>query len=450
MSVRIPLLSGLLLMANVLFVLADDHGFNALSCTGAKEIKTPGIDRLRDEGMLFNSFYVHNRCSPTRLAFMTGCRAQRAGYAKVIYRHSLVGINEKEITTPELLKTAGYATGMVGKWHLGEFDQFNPTRHGFDFFYGFMSYDDKRTAIYRNKEIVEKDVQKCDGVHSEKLLKAGIDFIKANKDKPFFLYYASPLPHTPWIPSARFKGSSGHGAYGDVMQELDWQVGELLATLDKLGLTKNTLVIYTSDNGPVLGIGGEETSGPFRDGKWTNFEGGIRVPCLMRWPGVVAPGSSNDKITGIVDLLPTLCDIAGVNVPTDRVIDGRSIRPYMQGRSLDKPIHHSFMVHGATYRYCNWKLIYRKQTPGGQERRWGKRVPAEAGSLFDLREDPGETKNVAAQHPEIVADLTRRMEAAIKELDANTREIGKTPDYSPERIAEHRNKAKKGKKKGEK
>jgi arylsulfatase A-like enzyme len=197
----------------------------------------------------------------------------------------------------------------------------------------------------------------------------------------------------------------------------------------------------------VLGIGGEETSGPFRDGKWTNFEGGIRVPCFVRWPGVIAPGSRNDEITAIYDLLPTLCEIAGVEAPADRVIDGSSILPYMRGRSPAKPIHDSFVVPGSTCRLRNWKLFCRAQTPGGQKRRWGRRVPAEAGSLFDLEDDAGETTDVSAQHPEVVAELTRRMEAAVRELQSNSREIGKTPDYSPERLEESRRKTKAGKKK---
>lgn len=237
----------------------------------------------------------------------------------------MIGINQNEITTPELLKRTDYATGIVGKWHLGEWEQFNPINHGFDSFFGFMRHEVRDDGLYRNKRLIEDVARKTDGAHSEKLLKAGTDFIKANQDRPFFLYYASPLPHVPWKPSERFKGSSEHGAYGDVMQELDWQVGALLDTLDELGLAENTLVIYASDNGPQLGIGGEEASGPFRDGKWTNFEGGIRVPCFMRWPGKIEAGSVNSEITGIIDLLPTFCDIAGVKLPQDRVLDGKSI-----------------------------------------------------------------------------------------------------------------------------
>ena len=192
---------------NVIVILADDLGYGDLGCYGATEIATPNIDKLCAEGMKFNSFYVHNRCSPTRAAFMTGCHAQRVGVNAVIYRRNRTGLHADEITVAELLKTAGYATGIVGKWHLGEWDDFNPVNHGFDSFFGFMECDDKKTtAIYRNKEIVEKVKRKTDGIHSPKLLAAGIEFIKHHKDQPFFLYYASPLPHVTWLPHPRFQG----------------------------------------------------------------------------------------------------------------------------------------------------------------------------------------------------------------------------------------------------
>jgi len=379
--------------------------------------------------MKFNSFYVHNRCSPTRAAFLTGCHAQRTGIGKVIYRKDGAGINAQEITVAELLKKAGYATGIVGKWHLGEYEQFNPVNHGFDSFFGFMEYDDNRsTAIYRNKQIVERIKSKTDGVHSPKLLAAGIDFIKANKDRPFFLYYASPLPHVKWKPNKKFAGTSKQGTYGDVIQEIDWQVGELMGTLDNLGLAENTLVVFASDNGPQLNVKGHGSSGILRDGKWTNFEGGIRVPCIMRWPGVIPAGSVNNQITGIIDMLPTFCALAKVDVPSDRVIDGRNILRYMQGKQGQSPIHETFIVPGATIRHKHFKLLIKAQKPGGSksdQRGKTDRVPAPAGSLFNLAKDPGETTDVAHQHPEIIADLRHRMDAAMNELAANTRTIGR-------------------------
>jgi len=420
---------------NIILILTDDQGYGDLGCFGAKDIATPAIDKLCEEGMKFTSFYVHNRCSPTRLALMTGCIAHRAGTDNVIYRREGIGIHDNEITIAEKLKEAGYATGIVGKWHLGEFEQFNPVNHGFDLFFGFQDIDaDRGDALLRNKEIVEKGVRKTDGVYSPRLLAAGIAFIKANRDKPFFLYYASPLPHTRWIPNEKFKGTSKQGTYGDVIQEIDWQVGELIKTLDEFDLARKTLVIYTSDNGPQLNVDGHGSAGPLRDGKWTDFEGGIRVPCIMRWPGVIPAGSVNNAITGIIDMLPTFCGLAGVEAPTDRVIDGRDIRPYMKGEAVESPIHETYIVPGKTIRHKEWKLFVSGQRPGGKSRDGrGKqgRLPARAGSLFNLRDDIGETTDVSAAHPEKVKELTGMMEAFMKELEENSRPIGKVEGFTP-------------------
>ena len=260
---------------NIVFILTDDQGYGDLGCYGSTDISTPNIDRLRSQGMKFDSFYVHNRCSPTRAAFMTGSHAQRTGLDDVVYWWERNGIHADEVTVAEQLKKAGYTTGIVGKWHLGEWEQFNPVNHGFDHFYGFMHYDDKGLAIYRNKEMVEKVTGMTNGAYSPKLLAAGIEFVTANKDKPFFLYYASPLPHTKWNPNERFRGTSKQGTYGDVIQEIDWQAGALMDTLDELGLADDTLVVYASDNGPQLNVTGHGSAGA--RGRFTRVE-------EIRWP----------------------------------------------------------------------------------------------------------------------------------------------------------------------
>jgi arylsulfatase A-like enzyme len=414
-------------LPNIIVFLTDDQGYGDLGCYGSTNIATPNVDRLRAEGMKFNSFYVHNRCSPTRMAFMTGSHARRAGASKVIYRKDRMGINAEEITVPELLRKAAFTTGMVGKWHLGEWPQFNPIHHGFDSFYGFMEYDDsKSTAIFRDREIVERIRSKTDGTHSPKLLKAGIEFIEANRHHPFFLYYASPLPHTKWKPNGKFAGTSEQGTYGDVVQEIDWQVGALMDKLDELGLSKNTLFVFASDNGPQLNVEGHGSSGALRDGKWTDFEGGIRVPCIMRWPGNIPAGSINNQITGIIDLLPTFCAIAGIEVPTDRVIDGRNILPYLHGEKADPPIHETFVVPDSTIRHGDWKLFVKAQKPGGGGTKgMPGRKPAKAGSLFDLKGDAGETTDISEQHPEKVRELRRQMEPYMRQFNANIRPIGR-------------------------
>lgn len=424
---------------NIVFVLSDDQGYGDLSCYGSEVIATPNIDRLCKEGMKFESFYVHNRCSPTRAALMTGCHADRTGISNVVYRWEGNGLHQDEITVAELLKESGYVTGVVGKWHLGEWEPFHPVNHGFDSFYGFFYSDNDTKSLFRNLEPVEKIKGQTDGAHSPKLRQAGIDFIKAHRDEPFFLYYASPLPHTKWIPHPDFVGSSKQGTYGDVVRELDWQVGGLLDTLDELGLTGNTLVVFASDNGPQLNVEGHGSSGPLRDGKWTNFEGGIRVPCLMRWPGKISAGSTNNEITGIIDMLPTFCALSGAEVPTDRVIDGRNILPYMLGERVDSPIHDSFIAPGSSIRHGDWKLLVKSQKPGGNGTKGMQgRKPAKAGSLFSLKDDLGETTDVSAQHPEKVKQLQRLMSDFMKQFDAHKRPIGWMEGYSEERSLERK------------
>lgn len=407
---------------NIVFILSDDQGYGDLGCYGSTTIKTPHIDSLREQGMKFESFYVHNRCSPTRAAFMTGCHAQRVDMGKVIYYRDKSGLNSEEITVAERLKTAGYATGMIGKWHLGEWPQFNPVYHGFDWFYGYIDDAGKGRVIFENSVKVAEVDRKNDRFSSKKFLPAGIEFIRKHKDLPFFLYYASNIPHSKWEPHADFKGTSKQGAYGDCVQQLDWEVGELLKEIDALGLRENTLVIYASDNGPQLNSEGHGSAGVLRDGKWTDFEGGVRVPCLMRWPGTIPAGSTNREITGIIDMLPTFCELAGVDAPADRVIDGKSILPYMVGQTLETPIHETFIVPGATIRHGDWKLLVKDQKPGGGIKK-GKtdRVPAKAGSLFNLREDPGETKDVSREYPERAARLATMMDSYMEAFKQNIR-----------------------------
>ena len=215
------------------------------------------------------------------------------------------------------------------------------------------------------------------------------------------------------------------------MQEIDWQVGELMKTLDELDLAENTLVVFASDNGPQLNAKGHGSAGVLRDGKWSNFEGGIRVPCIMRWPTVIPAGSSNDEITGIIDMLPTFCSMAEVAVPTDRVIDGRNILPYMRGEQVDTPIHDSFIVPGATIRHGDWKLLVKGRKPSeGESDQVGKtdRFPAHAGTLFNLKADPGETTDVAAKHPDKVIELKKIMSDFKSELDAHSRPSGLITD----------------------
>ena len=419
-------------LPNIIVFLADDLGYGDVGCYGAKDIATPHIDSLCSEGMKFNSFYVHSTCSPTRLAFMTGTHADRMNGQEVIYWWDRIGISEDEITVPELLKQKGYATAAVGKWHMGHWPCFQATHHGFDTFLGFAGT--KKIGLYRDLEELEPlEKPKTNGIYTESLLEAGISFMKENRDKPFFLYYASPMPHVPWQPGTRFKGTSEHGKYGDTVQEIDYQVGELMKTLDDLKIADNTLVIFVSDNGPQITVDGHGTAEPLRDGKWSCFEGGIRVPCIMRWPRQIPSGSVNNEIAGIIDLLPTFCEMTGTQVPTDRVVDGKNILPYMQAKELAEPIHDTFIVPGKTIRYNDWKLYVKNVSPGGPRNKWGDRLGAKKGTLFNLKDDIGETTDVSENHPEVVAELNNMMDKFMTEMRATKREMGKTADYTDEK-----------------
>lgn len=410
---------------NIVFILADDQGYGDLSCYGSTVIKTPNIDSICHDGIKFESFYVHNRCSPTRAALMTGCHAQRVGIDNVIGYKDRKGLNSEEITIPELLKTTGYTTCLIGKWHIGEWPQFNPTLHGFDYFYGRFTDQDGNESLFENKEKVGEWGDRVDRYCSKKLLPKAIEFMRNNSKRPFFLYYASNIPHSKWLPLPDLEGKSDQGSYGDCVQQLDWEVGELLKELDSLGLTKNTLVVYSSDNGPQLNAKGHGSAGPLRDGKWSNFEGGIRVPCLMRWPQKIPAGTVNSEIVGIIDMLPTFCAMTGVAVPTDRVIDGKNILPYMQKFPVKQSLHEIFVVPGSVIRHEGWKLLARTERPGGGLKN-GKqdRVPAKAGSLFNLAEDIGETKDVSAEYPGKAAELQKMMTCYMNVLEGKIRPAG--------------------------
>ena len=282
--------------------------------------------------------------------------------------------------------------------------------YGFDYYFGkFYDPGGETQAFYENLERVA-ELDDTDKNGTKKMVPAALKFLQDNKDKPFFLYYASHIPHSKWIPHADFAGSSKQGAYGDCVQQLDWAVGKILNELETLGLKDNTLVIFTSDNGAQLNAPGYGSCAPLRDGKWTNFEGGIRVPCIMKWPGKIAAGSVNEEITAIFDMLPTFCAITGEEVPSDRVIDGKNILPYMLGQNVKTPIHDTFTT-GSTIRYKDWKLYLKKEMPGGNGTKGMQgRTPAEEGSLFNLKEDIGETSNVASQYPEKVKELRKLAE----------------------------------------
>jgi arylsulfatase A-like enzyme len=413
---------------NIVFILADDLGYGDLACFGGKEVKTPNIDSLARDGMKLTSFYVHQRCSPSRLAFMTGSYAHRAGSTKVIYHRDRIGINPAEITTPELLKQAGYTCGLVGKWHLGDWEPFHPLNHGFDYFKGAWHVEEGGSdggeeggAFVENRTVLEPKYRKCGETEHEEV-NGALSFIEENKSRPFFLFYASRGTHSHWKPSAKFIGTSPRpNKYGDAVQELDFEVGRILQKLDELGIAKSTLVVFGSDNGAPLNSPGPSNA-PLREGKWTDFEGGIRTPCLMRWPGRIPAGTASDAIGGIWDLLPTFSAIANVAPPTDRTLDGVNLLPVLLGEKDAEPPHENVIMAGSTIRQGDWKLFLKEQKPGGRRKDIGEATPV--GSLYNVASDPSETKDVSAAHPEVVQRLRVAAAAFEKELAAHSRSIG--------------------------
>ncbi|MDI6828633.1 MAG: sulfatase-like hydrolase/transferase [Armatimonadota bacterium] len=414
-------------LPNFIIILADDLGYNDLSCYGSELIHTPRLDRMAAEGMRFTDFHTSAPvCTPTRASLMTGCYPLRVGLPAVINYQSKIGINSEETTIAELLKSRGYATACIGKWHLGWQKQFLPTRHGFDYYYGLpfsndMAYNDSSVPLIRNKKIIEQPV--VQETLTERYTAEAIRFIKENKDKPFFLYLPHTFPHVPLHVSERFSGKSKRGLYGDVVECIDWSTGEILDTISKLGLDKNTLVVFTSDNGPWLAKRDHGGSAfPLRNGKGSTWEGGMRVPCIMRWPGRIPTGATCGELSTVMDFLPTFARLAGVPVPTDRIIDGKDILPLMTGEKDAVSPYEVFYMYRVerleAIRCGKWKLALPRQEVGTKEN-----IPL---SLYNLEEDIGETTDVSAQYPSIVKRLLSYAERAREDLgDSLTGAIGK-------------------------
>jgi len=438
---------------NFIVIYADDQGYGDLGCYGATKFKTPNIDRMAAEGMRFTNFYVTAPvCTPTRSSLVTGCYPRRVGmHQHVLFPNSTKGLNPDEITIAEVLKTQGYATACIGKWHLGYQKQFLPTSQGFDYYFGIpfsndmwlppgMDYapdaklppyfndeirrrgEHKRNSVplMRNDKVIEYPVDQA--TLTERYTREAIRFITANKGKPFFLYLPHTMPHYPLHVSARFKGKSGAGLFGDVIECLDWSVGQLLATLKKLGIDEKTLVIYTSDNGPAAG-----SAGPLRGRKGTTWEGGMREPCIVRWPGQVPPGTLCPEVATIMDLLPTFARLAGTKPPKDRIIDGKDIWPLLSGEPGAKSPYDAFFYHTArgqlaAVRQGKWKLHL--VAPGWRRRGKGT-PPGKPPLLYDLSTDIGETKNVADAHPDVVKRLTELFHSFDAEMKAHLRPPGR-------------------------
>lgn len=437
-------------LPNIIFILTDDQGYGDLGCYGSKNIKTPNIDNLANEGVRFTDFYAHPICSPTRAALLTGCYAPRAGFPDVHLWGSPFGLNPDEITIAEILKTKNYNTACIGKWHLGDEDVFAPNQQGFDYFYGLrlvngtQKFENFAVPFYRNDSLLtmRPDHSRMTNDFTEESL----SFIDRNKQNPFFLYLACTMPHIPIYPGENFRGKSGHGLYADVIEEIDWNVGRIVEKLKAEGIEENTLIIFASDNGPWAGFGEQSGSaGELRGSKITTWEGGVRVPMIMKWKNVLSAGTVYSEITGIIDMAPTIAAAAGASMPDDRVIDGENLLPYILDQKNGQKPHDVYYHYAGTWlqavRSGKWKLHFARPdirpSRYGECADWFSNAGFLAGFLkedllFNLETDIGETKNLANEFPEIVQELKNKAKKAREDIGdygmkgKNSRPIGST------------------------
>lgn len=443
---------------NVVVIFCDDLGYGDLSCYGNTAYKTPNLDRMAREGTRFTSFYAASpACSPSRAALLTGCYPVRVSVPEVLGPNSKTGLNPKEMNLANMLKAAGYVTACVGKWHLGV-QNLMPTRQGFDTFFGLPYSHDmwppNRNAwpplwLHKDETPVEEVKSLDDQAQlTGKYTRFATDFIRKNKDRPFFLYMPHSMPHVPLAASKRFLGKSGAGLYGDVVLEVDWSVGEILKALRETGLDRDTLVFFSSDNGPWRPYGNHAGSpGGLREGKGTTFEAGFRVPGIFRWPGKIPQGQTNDETASTMDILPTLAALVHARLP-HATIDGHDIRPLLFGepgaKSPWKWFYYFWPGELQAVRSGDWKLHvphrHRHQTePSGADGKPAGEVTREIGlSLFNLAKDPSETTNVAEEHPEVVRRLLRLIEIGRNELGDTISNVKGTGVRPPGKVDESR------------
>ena len=402
---------------NIVFIFADDLGYGDLSSYGASDINTPNIDFIGKNGIKFTDFYsVSSVCTPSRAGMLTGRYPQRFGLNGVLFPDSHTGLPSSEYTIAELLRDNGYKTGMVGKWHLGHKYEFLPLQQGFDFFYGIPYSNDMASTVYfAGNDVV--DYYPDQSQMTKKLTEEAVKYIDRNKENNFYLYLAHPMPHVPIYVSEKFRGSSDRGLYGDVIQELDWSVGEIIKRLEELNILDETLVIFSSDNGPWLtmrDMGG--SAGELRNGKMYTFEGGMRVPTLAMMKGLIPEGIESNEIISQLDWMPTFASLTRTEISKEIAIDGDDITEILRGNSFDYERDYLFFDYEKleAYRRGDWKV---KLPYEGWPGSWYKSpIDSHDTLLFNLRKDPGEKNNIFDSNREMAKSLIDLMNVKYKEM----------------------------------
>jgi arylsulfatase A-like enzyme len=395
---------------NVVLIFTDDLGYGDLGCYGNAIIRTPNLDQMAAEGARFTEFYaISPVCSPSRAGLLTGRHPIRMGIQSVFFPESWNGMAPEEITLAEALKEQGYATSCVGKWHLGHHHRYLPLQQGFDEYFGIPYSNDMEAVVYLDgNEVVEEEVDQryTTRTYTEKAL----DFIDRKAGSPFFLYVAHSMPHVPLYASEDFEGKSPRGLYGDVIEEIDWSVGQILKKLEAKNLDDNTIVIFTSDNGPWLAFGPDGGSaGPLREGKQFTFEGGMRVPGIIQWKGQI-PAMESGELVSTIDLFPTLVTLAGGTLPDDRPIDGQDISAHLLKKKPlgERTLAYYYNGELRAFRKGDWKI--KMPYPGNESNPWRAGVPAHDTLLFNLKADRSEKDNILPKHPEKATELLQAME----------------------------------------
>ncbi len=413
---------------NIVYIFLDDAGVTDFGAYGNTVIRTPNIDRIAKEGITFNQHYsAASNCSPSRAALLTGRYQVRHGLNEVLGPTSPSGIDPKEITISEALKNQGYVSGIIGKWHLGTLPQHLPLQNGFDYYFGIPYSNDMTPVFYfRNNDTVKTIIDQR--FITKTYTEEAINYIQNNKNKPFFLYLAHNLPHVPLFATTEFTQNSKSGIYGAVIEEIDWSVGQLVKALEENGLDKNTIIIFSSDNGPwKVKSDNAGTSGALRSEKSTWFEGGFRVPLLVKWPGHIKPGTYYNNISSQLDWFPTLLKLAGGTLPTDRPYDGEDLAPVLSGTAERKgnQIYYFYSGELRAYRKGDYKIILpyegRPVTFGN-----GAIPKIESVWLFNLKNDPNETTDIALSNVQLTQQL-------LAEANKYVESLGELPPTRPSR-----------------